>query len=57
MKKEKMTKLDKIIDKIIRESGVHSQDFTQLVEKEVLEEAKVKDPEAYMEYMLKWGAK
>lgn len=57
MKETKTTKLDKIIDKIIRESGVYSQDFTQLVEKEVLEEAKVKDPEAYMEYMLKWGAK
>lgn len=55
--KEKMTKLEKIIDKIIRESGVHSQDFTQLVEKEVLEEAKTKDPEAYVEYMLKWSKK
>lgn len=50
-----MTKLDKIINKIVRESGVHSQDFTQLVAKEVVEDAKKNDPEAYAEYIKKWG--
>ncbi len=45
------TKLMKKIDAIVEECGVCSQDFTQLVEKEVVEEAKKNDPKAYAEYI------